>query len=102
MGKKFLYGFFATLLVFMVGFFGLSATFSDLGPGETWAIRIAIVFAVCFVGSVGVGFLLHKWWPAAVACSWGFLLGEFWSQWELEFAFFWKKRGEKRGCQVTT
>jgi len=75
MGKKLLEGLFATLVVFVVGIFGLSATFSDLGPGETWPIRIATVLAVCLVGSAGVGFLLRKWWPAAVACSWGFLLG---------------------------
>lgn len=82
MGKKFVYGPLATLLVFMVGFFGFSATFTDLGTGETWASRIAIVFAVCLVGSAGVGFLLNKWWTAAVFCSWGFLLGgAFYSQW---------------------
>jgi len=75
MDKKWLYGFFATILVFVVGIFGLSATFSDFGPGESWASRIAVVYAVCLVGSVGVGYLLNKWWPAAAACSWGILLG---------------------------
>jgi len=82
MDNKFLYGFFATILVFVVGFFGLLATFSDLGPGETWVNRITTVFAVSLIGSVGVGFFLNKWWPVAIAVSWGFLLGgKFLSQW---------------------
>ena len=75
MGKKLLFGFLATYIVIMIGMFGLSASFSDFGPGETWASRIALVYVVSLVGSLGVGALLYKWWPVAVACSWGVLFG---------------------------
>jgi len=75
MVKKLLFGILATYIVFMIGFFGFSASLSDLGPGETWAIRMASVYVVSLVGSLGVGALLYKWWPVAVACSWGVLLG---------------------------
>ena len=70
MGKKLLFGFLATIIVFIIGSFGFSASISDLGPGET-----ALVYVVSLVGSLGVGALLYKWWPVAVACSWGVLFG---------------------------
>lgn len=73
-GKKLLFLAIAAVLIVAVGLFGLSATFSDLGPGETWAFRIATLLGAYVLGSVGVGFLLNKWWPAAVACSWGSVL----------------------------
>ena len=74
MGKKLLFLAIAAILIVMVGIFGLAATFSDLGPGETWAFRIATLLAVCLLGGIGVGLLLNSWWPAAIACAWGPLL----------------------------
>jgi hypothetical protein len=68
--------FFSVMIIALVGGFGLSATFSDLGPGETWTIRITTLVAAFLFGGMGVGVLLHRWWPVAAACGWGpFLLG---------------------------
>jgi hypothetical protein len=66
----------AVFLILVVGIFGFIVTFSDLGPGETWMIRITTLVAVLLCGGMGVGLLLNEWWPASAACGWGpFLLG---------------------------
>jgi hypothetical protein len=68
--------FFAVMIIALVGGYGFVAAFSDLGPGETWALRITIFVAAMLFGGMGVGLLLREWWPVSAACGWGpFLLG---------------------------
>lgn len=61
----------AAFIVLIVGVVGLSAVFSDLGPGEVLAVRILWVSAVLVVGGVLIGLLLDRRWYLAVAESWG-------------------------------
>lgn len=60
----------AVALALVVGVFTLPLVFSDLGPGETVAQRIAIAGIAFFVGGALVGGVAARQWPVAALCAW--------------------------------
>ena len=62
-------GFSITALV--VGFFGLSLFFSDLGPGETLFSRSVTAVILYFAVGLIIGFFNPKVWILAGLVSWG-------------------------------
>src|SRR5262245_60057274 len=61
----------AAILAMIVGLFGLSAMFSDLGPGESDVRRAITTIVAYLAGGVAMGWLLRRRWYFAVAESWG-------------------------------
>ena len=59
------------VVALVTGFVGLAAFFSDLGPSETEAKRIAFVVATYAVGCGLVGALLPRAWYVALIAAWG-------------------------------
>jgi len=64
----------AVLLAMVLGFFGLSLVFSDLGPNESWQIRLSIGVVYFFLCGLGFGFAFPNVWPLAALIAWGGLL----------------------------
>ncbi|MDI1241242.1 MAG: hypothetical protein PSX80_04910, partial [bacterium] len=64
----------AVLLALILGFFGLSLVFSDLGPNESWQIRLSIGVVYFFLCGLGFGFAFPNVWPLAALIAWGGLL----------------------------
>ena len=56
--KAFISGLFALV----IGLFGLSLLFSDLGPGETWANRVIMLVALYAVSGLIIGYINPKLW----------------------------------------
>lgn len=63
-------GMFALLL----GFFGLSLLFSDLGPGETWVGRFVALAVLYVVSGLIIGYVNPKLWMLAGLTAWGAVL----------------------------
>lgn len=65
-------------LAFFLGIFGLALVFSDLGPDESWSIRIVIWIFFFFLSGFGLGFFNPKMWMiSALTAGGGILLGGF-------------------------
>ena len=64
-----------TLVIVATGAFGLWGLFSDRSPGESLALRLALLALVQLLGAALVGLLVPRWWVLAVA---GGLLGRRW------------------------
>ncbi len=68
----------AIVIAFVVGFFGLSLLFSDLGPGETFTSRVIIAIVAYFITGLAIGWLVPRAWLIAALAAWGSaLLGIF-------------------------
>jgi hypothetical protein len=64
----------AVVLVFLVGFVGCAAFFSDPGPGaELWR-RTLVTTAIYVLGCAGIGALLEERWYVALLSSFGPML----------------------------
>ncbi len=61
---------FGVLLALVVGVIALPFVFSDLGPEETVARRVALAGGVFFVGGVLSGALASRRWPVSGLCAW--------------------------------
>ena len=68
--KAFISGLFALV----IGLFGLSLLFSDLGPGETWANRVIMLVALYAVSGLIIGYINPKLWMIAGLTAWGTVL----------------------------
>jgi hypothetical protein len=63
------------LLALVIGFFGLSLVFSDLGPGETEIIRTAVSVSTFLVGGFVIGLIVgRRAWLLSALVSWGAVL----------------------------
>jgi hypothetical protein len=62
------------VLALVLGFFGLSLLFSDLGPGESWTDRLAITAAFYVASGLVIGYLNPKLWMIAGLTAWGAVL----------------------------
>ena len=65
--KAFISGLFALV----IGLFGLSLLFSDLGPGETWANRVIMLVALYAVSGLIIGYINPKLWMITGLTAWG-------------------------------
>ncbi|MBK9155459.1 MAG: hypothetical protein IPM25_14825 [Chloracidobacterium sp.] len=65
---------FAVAIAIVLGFGGLVLTFSDLGPGESWPLRITVAAAFFFISGAFVGLIQPKAWPIALLTAWGAVL----------------------------
>lgn len=61
----------AAVAIALVGLLGLSAFFSDLGPGETGFRRAVVVAIEYVVGGVVIGWTLRRRWYLAILEAWG-------------------------------
>jgi hypothetical protein len=59
------------LIALLLGLFGLSLFFSDLGPGETWTRRLVIAALLFFLSGLFIGYLNPKLWIIAGLTAWG-------------------------------
>jgi hypothetical protein len=69
------------VLALVVGFFGSSFVFSDLGPGESATNRVIVATIFFLFCGLVIGFFNPKVWMMAGLCSWGsvmFGLGYTW------------------------
>jgi hypothetical protein len=55
----------------MAGAFGMMLLISDLGPGETMAMRVSLTGLFFFLGGLAFGSLNRHYWPAAGLIAWG-------------------------------
>lgn len=53
------------------GLFGLSAIFSDLGPGESQMQRWTLLAGIYILGSMAIGVLIPRRWYMALSIAWG-------------------------------
>ncbi len=60
-----------SIAALVVGLFGLSLFFSDLGPGETMFSRFATAVIIYFVAGLLIGFFNPKVWLLAGVVGWG-------------------------------
>lgn len=60
-----------SIAALVIGFFGLSLFFSDLGPGETFFSRFVTAVILYFVVGLIIGFFNPKVWMLAGLVSWG-------------------------------
>lgn len=58
----------------VIGFFGMSLFFSDLGPGETFFSRFVIAFILYLAVGLIIGFFNPDVWMLAALVSWGGVL----------------------------
>jgi hypothetical protein len=63
--------FISGLFALVIGLFGLSLLFSDLGPGETWANRVIMLVALYAVSGLIIGYINPKLWMIAGLTAWG-------------------------------
>lgn len=69
-GKKILFVFFA----FILGFFGLSLLFSDLGPGETATSRLVTTALFFLISGFIIGVVNSIAWRLSGFVAWGGIL----------------------------
>jgi hypothetical protein len=60
-----------TLVIVATGAFGLGGLFSDRSPGESLALRLALLALVQLLGAALVGLLVPRWWWLALFTAWG-------------------------------
>ena len=64
------------LIALALGLVGLSLLFSDLGPGETIAVRLYTAEALYFISRLIIGFInSDMWWLAGITAWGGTFLG---------------------------
>ena len=61
----------ATLVILLTGAVGLWGVFTDASPGESIALRLALLVLVQLLGAALVGALLPRWWMLALLSAWG-------------------------------
>ena len=61
----------ATLVILLSGAVGLWGVFTDASPGESVALRLALLVLVQLLGAALVGALLPRWWMLALLSAWG-------------------------------
>jgi len=65
---------FAVAVAVVLGFGGLALVFSDLGPGESWPLRITTAVVFFLVSGAFIGFAHPKGWLIAMLTAWGAVL----------------------------
>lgn len=63
-----------SVLALLFGFFGLALVFSDLGPGESWVVRILVATLFFLISGALIGFLNPNLWMISGLTAWGGLL----------------------------
>ena len=61
-------------LALLLGFVGLGLVFSDAGPNEGWAARVAIAAVFFFLTGAGLAYAHPARWPIALLAAWGGVL----------------------------
>ena len=61
----------AIVFAYFIGYFGLAAAFSDLGPSETVLNRLVVTGLVFLFGGFIVGIIEKRIWYLAGICAWG-------------------------------
>ena len=63
----------AVLLIALLGFYGIVFFFADLGPGESWFVRLAIAFTFYAIASAIIAWIVYPKWQMALLVLWGCL-----------------------------
>jgi hypothetical protein len=64
----------AVLLIALLGFYGIIFFFADLGPGESWFVRLAIALTFYVIASAIIAWLVYPNWQITLLVLWGCLL----------------------------
>lgn len=64
----------SVIFAMLIGVFGLSLVFSDLGPGEAWWGRVLVATLFFFFCGLGIGWFNPRFWMIAGLSAWGGIL----------------------------